>query len=86
MKKGHIFKISYAIALIAIFTILPWQGKIPASVGNTGKLATIDLGYAFILQPPVGAKRVNYRQVAGEFIIVTLVAGIAYAYWKRQRQ
>jgi hypothetical protein len=85
MKKERIFAISYATALIVIFTILPWQGKIPASVGNTGKLATLDLGYACVFQPPVGAKRVNYHRVAGEFIVVTLLAGISYAYWKRQR-
>lgn len=78
VKRKKQWLIGYAAVLLLICTFVPWQGKIPASVGNTGKSATVELGYHWLLQPPLGAKRVNGRRLAAEIIVVTAIAGAGY--------
>lgn len=84
MKKIKLIIVAYLAALCLIFSFVPWQGRIPATVGNTKKTATLELGYGWINNPPPGAKRINYRHLMAEIIIVSATAGIAYFYWRRR--
>ncbi len=84
MKKTKLLVAAYLAALCLIFSFVPWQGRIPASVGNTKKTATLELGYAWINSPPPGAKRINYRHLLAELIIVSTAAGIIFYYLRRR--
>ena len=84
MNRIKLLKTVYILLICLIFTYVPWQGRIPATVGNTKKTAVLECGYAWISSPPPGAKRINYRQLLAELVFVSIGAGFAYFYLKRR--